>query len=95
MFIPLTEWSPDSDPTEGGLIVDLNNMIPSLRGYKGAPEPVNTGLPALAAECRGAGVVTILSGSSVLFAGSQTKLYLAGATSWTDVSKAGLQARPR
>jgi hypothetical protein len=89
MFIPLTEWSPDSDPTEGGLIVDIENMIPSLKGYKSVPAPANTGLPALAAACRGAGVVTILDGSSVLFAGTQTKLYLAGATAWSDVSIAG------
>ena len=74
MFIPLTEWSPDSDPTEGGLIVDLTNMVPSLKGYKAAPSYINPGLPVLDAECRGAGIVTILDGSSKLFAGTQTKL---------------------
>jgi len=88
MLVKLREWSPDSDETEQGTLVDVENMIPSMKGYKGSPSNVSPGVSALAAECLGAGFVTILSGTNVLFAGTATKLYKGSATTWTDVSRA-------
>jgi len=88
MLVKLREWYPDSDETEQGIIVDVENMIPSTKGYKGSPSTISPGLAALAAECLGAGFVTILSGSNVLFAGTSTKLYKGGSTTWADVSRA-------
>jgi hypothetical protein len=87
MFIPLTEWSPDSDPTGSGVIVDVNNMIPSMKGYKGTPEPVSIGLEALTAAVRSASIITTLDGTNIMFAGTQTKIYKAGALTWTDVTR--------
>lgn len=86
MFAKLLGWVPDADDTTLGVLVDVQDMIPSVRGYQGAPSPVSIGLPALAAECRGSASVRLLDDSSVLFAGTQTKLYMGGATSWTDVT---------
>jgi hypothetical protein len=89
MLVKLREWIPDADDTEPGTLVDVNDMLPTLKGYKGAPTAANIGMAALAAECRGASMITNLSGTNVLFAGTQTKLYQAGSTTWTDVSRAG------
>lgn len=87
MYIPFTQWKPDADDTEQGSIVDLENMIPTLRGYKGSPTAVSVGVSALAAACRGAAFVNPLDGTYVLFAGTQTKLYKGGSTSFSDVTR--------
>lgn len=87
MFVPIVEWAPDADNTAQGVLADVENMVPTLRGYSGAPSPISTGLAALAAECRNAATVTLLDETSVLFAGTQTKLYKAGSSSWTDVTR--------
>ena len=50
MFAKLLGWVPDADDTTLGVLVDVQDMIPSVRGYQGAPSPVSIGLPALAAE---------------------------------------------
>ena len=89
MYIKIAGFIPDAETTTPGLLIDVNNMIPTVRGYAGVPSQVAWNLPALAAECRGAAFVTTLDNSSILFAGTQTKLYKGGATSWEDVSKSG------
>jgi hypothetical protein len=54
---------------------------------KGAPTgSTPSGVPALAAECRGAAVVTKLDDTRRIFAGTTTKLYELLAGAWTDVS---------
>lgn len=88
MYFPIIAFAPDADDTQAGVLPDVNDMIPTMRGYAGAPSAIGKGLAALAAECRGAAAVTPLDGTPVLFAGSQTKLYKAGSSSWTDVTRA-------
>lgn len=63
-------------------------MVPSLKGMKGAPSPQTTALPALAAACRGAAALRKLDNSTRMLAASATKLYEAGASSWTDRTRA-------
>lgn len=87
MFVKLQGWLPDADDTIPGVLVDVDNMLPTVRGYAGAPSPVATGIAALAAACRGATFVIPLDNNAILFAGTQTKLYKAGSTTWTDVTR--------
>lgn len=87
MFIPLVAWQPDDDPTTPGIITDCTNFVPTKRGYKSGPTGSVTGLPALAAACRGAATVTKIDGTNIVYAGTQTKLYKASSTSWTDVTR--------
>ena len=89
MLVQLLEWNPDTNETTPGVITDVSCMIPSMKGYRGTPAPVSPGLAALAAAARTASIVTILDGSNVLFAGTQTKIYKGGATTWTDVTRTG------
>lgn len=87
---PLLGFSPDADPTHPGVMTDCVNLIPGERGMEGGPSPITpTGVPALAAECRGAAVTTLLSGSRRVLAGTQTKLYELSGGVWTDVSRVG------
>lgn len=53
----------------------------------GAPSPVTTQLPALAAACVGAALVRKLDDTTRFFAGTATALYEAAASSWTDRSR--------
>jgi len=87
MLVKLDQWIPDADETLQGVIVDLDDMIPTSRGYQGAPSAVSPGLAALATACRTASIVSLLDGSNVMFAGTQTKIYKSGSTSWTDVTR--------
>lgn len=64
-------------------------MVPTIRGYKGAPTLVSAGYSALPAECTGATLAFKLDGSTRIIAGTQGGLYEASGTSWTDVSKSG------
>lgn len=88
MAVPLIGYAPDLDSRTPGVLTNCAALVPSLNGMEGAPSPQNTSLPALAAACRGAAVCRKLDNTTRLFAGSATKLYEAGSTSWTDRTRA-------
>ncbi len=81
---PFLGWAPDADATTPGILVDVEMMEPSPRGMKAAPSAVVTDLPALAAACKGAALITQLDGTKRLFAGTEAALYEAGSGAWTD-----------
>lgn len=87
-MIAIGSFLPDADPTSEGVLLDCENLLPTNKGYKGAPAP-SAYSSALAAECRGAVTVLKLDNSTRTFAGSQTKLYELNGTSWTDRSRVG------
>jgi len=86
--IKLAGWAPDLDPTTPGVITDCTMLEPSLRGMRSAPSTATAGVAALAAECRGSALVTKLNGTRRLLAGTQTRIYEANSTAWTDYSAA-------
>lgn len=87
-MIEFVGYYPDADEHTEGVLTEVSMMIPTVRGYKGAPSLVSVS-DALAAECRGAAYVLKLDSTTRLFAGTQTKLYELSGASWTDVSKVG------
>jgi hypothetical protein len=87
-LIPFLGYAPDLDPTTPGILTNCSALVPSMKGMKGAPSPTDTALPALAAACRNALVVRKLDNTTRFIAGTATKLYEAGATSWTEVTRA-------
>lgn len=86
-FVALTGWVPDADATAPGVILDCTALIPSVRGMKGAPAAIASGVSALGAAALGAGLVIDLAGTSYSYAGTATGLYKAGASSWSDVTR--------
>ena len=88
MYVPFRKWSPDAEPTEEGVLYDVENIIPSYRGFRSAPLPVRAETVALAADCRGFSSETALAGTKAVFAGTSTKLYKKNATAWDDVTRA-------
>lgn len=86
----LLGFSPDLEPTLSGVVTACSNFIPYEQGMKGAPTPETPlSVPALAAACIGAGVVTKLDGTRRIFAGTTTKLYELASGSWADGSRVG------
>ncbi len=87
-MIPFVGFLPDADEHTTGVITDISMMLPSMKGYRGAPSIV-TVTDALSAACIGATYVVKLDNTTRLFAGTVTKLYELAGTAWTDVSRGG------
>lgn len=87
-MIPLRGFAPDADPTMPGVITECTNFIPYRNSMGAGPSNLTPAdVPALAAECLGAAVVTLLSGTRRVIAGTATKLYELSAGAWGDVTR--------
>lgn len=85
--IKLVGFKPDLDPSTPGIILNGVNYVPGKSGFKPTRSPIAVGLPTLGSACQGAGLVTFLNNSKSLFAGTQTKLFIAsGSATWNDIS---------
>jgi len=83
---PFIGYAPDLDPQTPGIILDCNGVVPSVKGFKAAPAPIATGLPALAAACYGSASMRKTDDTTRIFAGTASHLYEGSTTSWTDRS---------
>ena len=85
MFIPFSNWLPDSDPVAPNLLVDpSNNLIPTIRGYKGA----NAFLPvieqtSLSQTSVGIWYARRVDNTNLLFGGGPTQIYIRSGGAWT------------
>ena len=90
MLIPISGFAPDIDPTSPGVLVDVVDYIPTMKGYGAAPSNASAGFDALAAACIGASLVQLLDGTTRLFAATAAAIYEAVTSpTWTDRSKVG------
>ena len=90
---PLLGFAPDVDSATPGVLTDCANFIPYINGMEGGPAAQTpNGVPALAAECLGAAVVTKLDGTRRVVAGTTTKLYELSGGAWDDVAGATYNA---
>ena len=88
MIVKLLGYLPDADPTVLGVLTNASAVVPSFKGLKGAPSPSSTEVETLAATCQGAAILHKLDGTHRIFAGTAGQLYEAGASTWTNVSRA-------
>jgi hypothetical protein len=88
MIVKLLGYMPDADPTIVGVLTNCSGVVPSYKGFKGAPSPASAGMATLDATCQGAALLTKLDGTTRLIAGTGKKLQEAGASTWSDVSRA-------
>lgn len=88
-------FAPDLAIDTPGIIISVDGplgptgFLPTLNGIGAIPRPTLSGMDALSAACRGAAVVRRIDDSRRLIAGTQTKLYEASGTIWSDVSRGG------
>ncbi len=75
--IPLLAWSPDTDPTVPGVIVEMTNLLPTQRGY--TPDRALSdsvwGTSALAGTCNGAALLRFSTNTPCVVAATSTNLY--------------------
>ena len=88
--VQLKGYAPDLPATTEGVLVTCTNLVPSLKGMKGAPsEQSPSGISgALASACQGAASLRKLDESVRTFAGTGTKLYEIASGAWTDRTRA-------
>ncbi|HZS83826.1 MAG TPA: hypothetical protein VFA50_13205 [Stellaceae bacterium] len=91
MFVPVAEYTPDQPDFANPGSGFVHNCLPRTAQSYGPMPSLAAYSGPLAARCQGAFAAQDASGNVNAFAGDATKLYAlaAGATSWTDVSKAG------
>lgn len=83
--INLIGYGPDIDSTTTGIITNCTAWIPSTKGMEAAPGEASLSIAALAAECRGAGVIIQLDETNRFLAGTTTKLYEEGSGTWSEI----------
>lgn len=82
-MIPLLGFVPDIDAGTSGAVLDCTNVVPMSSGIKAAPTAVSVdGVPALAAACRGAAVVTKLDDTRRILAATASNIYELSSGSW-------------
>ena len=88
--IPIIAWAPDADPTVPGVLSDIENMVPTQRGYApefelAAPDAWTATVPA---ECYGAAGLVFQSLLSAVFIGAGDRLYASTGSGLNDVTRA-------
>lgn len=89
----MIEWkgyAPDLANHVPGIFRDCENVIPTVKGFAGAPTPALSSLltAAVAATAQGAADLAQLDQTTRFFVGTTAKLYEAAATAWTDRTRA-------
>jgi hypothetical protein len=82
-------YAPDVSEKQPGAWTTCDNVVPTTKGFAGAPAPQTGELnTAVATTVQGASIVRKLDDSIRVFVGTSSKLYEASTTSWTDRTRA-------
>ncbi len=82
-MIPFIGYAPDLDPTTPGIITNCSAIIPTIRGYKGAPAPASQSVATLGGQCYGAALIRKNDDTTRLIAGTSSTLKELSTGSWT------------
>ena len=84
MFVPFTNWLPDSDPVTPNMLTDPSlNLVPTIRGYKGANSFLNViGQTSLSGTAVGIWYARRVDNTNLLFGGTPTNIYLRSGGAW-------------
>ena len=80
------QFTPDLDPTTPSIFLDVQNAVPTVKGYRGASTGINTAYSSLATDVRSIANMRLLDNSRRLFVGLQTKIWEGSGGAWTDRS---------
>lgn len=82
-MIPFLGYSPDLDPTTPGMMLNCSAIVPTVKGFKGAPSAVNLGIATLGGQCLGAFLLRKNDDTTRLFAATSSTMNELSGTSWT------------
>ncbi len=87
--IPIMAWSPDTDPTVPGVLVDVENLLPTERGYApdfGLAAPAEWAV-TLPGECYGIAGLTYQNQNPAVYFGTGGDLYYSTGSGYTEVTR--------
>lgn len=84
----LLGYAPDYDPNTEGVLKDVDNIVPTKRGFRTQPEPFEEGLDAVSTTVNSLAVMVDLSGDYRIFVGTTTTIEENTGAGWTDRSGA-------
>jgi len=87
-MVPFIGFLPDIDPTTPGALKDVSNIIPTTKGFRPQYSARDAGLSAVSDSVNSLAVVADLSDDKTTYAGTDNTLEEAGASSWTDRTRA-------
>lgn len=79
---PVVQYAPNADETTPGTLLEVENIIPTERGWRSAYSLADAGMDSLSSTCVGAALCTLTDGSRVLIAGIKDGLRLRSAQQW-------------
>lgn len=85
---PFMGFMPDVEQTTAGVLIEVEDVIPTINGFRAIPSFKDAGVSALTSDANSLAAVEKLDGSSRLFAGTATTLEEASLTAWTDRTRA-------
>lgn len=88
MFVKVIGFAPDVDPSTPGVITDCDSLIPSIKGMRALASEVDAGIADLSATAQGTEQIVLLDGTVRTFAGTVSKIYEIGTTTWIDRTRA-------
>jgi hypothetical protein len=81
--IRFADFAPDADSIIPGILLDMENLYPTAKGYRSYPALTRYSANTLPGECLSA-FATVIGGSLILLAGTSDKLYYLSGTDLTD-----------
>ena len=86
----LLGFAPDLDPTLPGVVTDCDGIVPTQSGLAAANSLVDAGFPPIPdGPANNAIVATLLDGTKRVLVATDTKIYEALSSAWTDRSRTG------
>ena len=79
----LRGFSPDLDPGTEGIITECENIVPTLRGFAGAPSTQAVGISAMPAAAISAAVLRKNDDTTRFFAATTADIFEQSGTGWT------------
>lgn len=84
--VPFIGYAPDAIPTTPGVITNCSAIVPTVRGFAGAPSPTDAGLTALPSKCHGAALARTLNDTVRIFAGTASTMAELSSSSWVAIT---------
>ena len=87
MYIPISGYAPDAEPSTPGVLLDTEMMIPTLNGVAALPADADAGVAATPSAVASMVTLRDLAGNNLIFAGGAASLAKLATTTWTDVTR--------
>lgn len=86
-YIKVRGFAPDAEPNAEGILVEANNLVPTLNGMEALPGDVSVGVDTAPSAVRAITTLLKLDDTARTIAGSDNALYEVSTSAWNNVSQ--------